>query len=108
MLDKIKNLCSPAMVYLVISFFSILSILIQNLNNNNMLNVGSYKINVHNNITYFVGHTLYVLVWTFILNFLCKKGYSKLSWLLVILPFIFIFIFILSMISLIFGSTLNK
>ena len=35
-----------------------------------------------------------VLVWSFILNFICKSGYVNVSWFLVLLPFIFIFIFV--------------
>jgi hypothetical protein len=32
--------------------------------------------------------------WTYILNVLCKKGYNKLSWLLVLLPLIMMFVII--------------
>jgi hypothetical protein len=34
--------------------------------------------------------TMFVLLWTWFLNFLCSKGYSGISWFLVLLPFIFI------------------
>ena len=36
----------------------------------------------------------YVLGWTYLLNILCKKGHTQLSWLLVLLPFIAMFILI--------------
>jgi energy-coupling factor transporter transmembrane protein EcfT len=32
---------------------------------------------------------LMVLLWVFILNFLCSKGYTLASWLLLILPYVF-------------------
>jgi hypothetical protein len=34
--------------------------------------------------------TVFVLLWTWFLNFLCSKGYSGISWFLVLLPFIFL------------------
>ena len=37
---------------------------------------------------------VYVLLWTYILQLLCRKGYSSVSWFLVLLPFIGMFILI--------------
>ena len=37
---------------------------------------------------------LYIIIWTFILDYLCRKGYSKVSWLLVLFPFIIMFVLI--------------
>ena len=34
--------------------------------------------------------TVFVLIWTWFLNFLCSRGYSGISWFLVLLPFLFI------------------
>ena len=31
---------------------------------------------------------LFVLIWTWFLNFLCKKGYKGISWFLLFLPFL--------------------
>ena len=33
----------------------------------------------------------FVLLWTWILNFLCKKGFKTLAWIMVLLPFILLF-----------------
>jgi len=33
---------------------------------------------------------VFAFIWTFILSFLCDKGYKSLSWFLVLLPYIFI------------------
>jgi len=32
---------------------------------------------------------LLILAWSWILNFLCESGYTFISWILVLLPFIF-------------------
>jgi type III secretory pathway component EscR len=38
---------------------------------------------------------LFVLIWTWILNLLCSKGLSVVSWILVLLPFVLIFFVVL-------------
>ena len=93
-LANIKQLCTPAYVYLVLSTISIVLLLVQNLGNTNTYCVGDYKCAVPNTIMVFVGKILYVAAWTYFLNYLCKSGYKKASWFLVLLPFILFFILI--------------
>ena len=67
----------------------------QNIGNPNVYACGLMKANSPiNNIFYFVFKILYIVGWTYLLNILCKKGYNKLSWLLVLLPFIAMFVLI--------------
>jgi len=33
---------------------------------------------------------IFILIWTWFLNFLCSKGYQSISWFLVLIPYIFI------------------
>jgi uncharacterized protein YacL len=33
---------------------------------------------------------IFAFVWTMVLNWLCKKGWKTLSWILVLLPFVLI------------------
>ena len=37
---------------------------------------------------------VYILFWTFILNAICKAGYKEVSWFMVLLPIILLFIII--------------
>jgi flagellar biosynthesis protein FlhB len=37
-------------------------------------------------------NAFFVLLWTFLLNVLCQKGYTALSWVLVALPIILLFV----------------
>lgn len=98
-LKQLKSYCTPAQLYLGLSLISIISMIIQNLQNPNTYCCGSFKVETPiNKVFYFVFKFLYVAVWTYILNILCKKGYSKLSWILVLLPLIMMFV----MISIIF------
>ena len=86
----IKSLCTPAYFYLVVSVVFIALLVVQNLLNGNPkeLCVGSYSCGVSNIVLVFVLKALYVAFWTFVLDALCKYGLKKLSWFLVLFPFL--------------------
>jgi hypothetical protein len=65
------------MLYLILSILSILGAMM------NDFSVMSLLFN-----------TIFVLIWTWFLNFLCSKGYGGISWFLVLLPFIMIIVII--------------
>jgi len=67
------NLCVPAMLYLILSIITIL--------------MGFYE---QFQLSIFVVKLIWMVVWVYILNLLCSKGYTNVSWVLVLLPFILI------------------
>jgi hypothetical protein len=73
-----KELCTPAMVYLAISIITIF-------------------VALFNGVTIMIVavNAIFVLFWTFILNLLCKNGMKYVSWFLVLLPYVTIFMGIL-------------
>jgi hypothetical protein len=90
-----NKLCAPAQLYLVISLMSIFGMLYQNYDNPQQYCVGLYKTkSICDNRVYFALKFLYVVVWLFILQKLCSKGYKTISWLIVLLPIIGMFILI--------------
>jgi hypothetical protein len=90
----LKELCAPALVYFIISIVALLIVLLQNLGNRNSYNVGSFSCRVPNTTLVFIVKLIYILFWTWVLNLICKDGYSGISWLLVLLPFILFFVII--------------
>ena len=89
------NLCAPAYVYLILSIIGFVLMLVQNVGGNNTIFcLGNYECDVSNVGTYVVMgiQLLVVLLWTWILNLICKAGVPMLSWFLVILPFLLMFI----------------
>lgn len=89
---SLKELCTPSLVYFVISIISLAVVLLQNLGNTNSYHVGSFSCRVPNTAFIFIVKLIYILFWTWILNLICKDGHSELSWLLVLLPFILLFV----------------
>jgi len=91
---SLKELCKPALVYFVISFISLGLILFQNLGNENSYHVGTFSCRVPNTAIVFIIKFIYILFWTWVLNLICKDGYTNISWLLVLLPYILLFVII--------------
>ncbi len=90
----LRNLCTPALIYFVLSAFAIVLMAMQNINDTSVYCVGSYSCQGTNNMVLFAFKIIYVIFWTWLLNVLCQSGYETVSWVLVILPFVLMFIFV--------------
>ena len=87
-MKSVKVLCKPAKLYLFLSVFILLSMIIQNLGKNNILCFGPLECYEVNKIALLLIKLLYISFWTFILQMICKGGYTNVSWALVLLPII--------------------
>ena len=94
LIKRLKDLCAPSLVYFVISIVSLLVVFLQNYGNKNSYNLGSFSCRVPNTTLVFIVKIIYILFWTWILNLICKDGHTGISWLLVLLPFILLFVII--------------
>jgi hypothetical protein len=91
---RLKDLCTPALLYFVISILGLLMAALQNLGNNDSYTLGSFSCRVPNTTVMFVLQLVYILFWTWVLNLICKDGHVGISWLLVLFPFILLFVLI--------------
>ena len=89
---KIKDLCTPAFVYFVLSIVGIIACIMQNLGNRNVYRLGSYSTRCNSTLSVFVAKIIYILFWTWILNLICRDGHSGIAWFLVLIPFLVIFV----------------
>ena len=78
--NKGFSICAPALVYL---FLSIIGILLAIFHGMLMLD---FKIIID---------IIFSIFWIWILNLICRAGYTWVSWILVLLPFIIILLIIL-------------
>ena len=89
---RLKDLCTPAFLYFVISIIGLIVVVFQLISNNNPLGLGSFSSHRVPNLTLMIiVKLIYILFWTWILNLICKNGYSSVSWLLVLIPFFLFF-----------------
>lgn len=90
----LKNMCTPAYVYLVVSTIALIVMVFQNFGNNDIYCIGSYKCNVSSVFMIFLLKVLYILFWTWVLNVICRGGAPGLAWFFVLMPYVLMFIFI--------------
>ena len=92
---RIRSLCTPAQVYFFISIISILGILGQNAMASKTFRVGLYSVQSPvSNLWFFAVKVIGVLIWTFILDYLCNSGWKGMAWFLELLPIVFMFVII--------------
>lgn len=91
---SLKDLCKPALLYFVISVIALALVLFQNLGNTKSYNIGNFSCRVPNTAAVFIIKFIYILFWTWILNLICRDGHTTISWLLVLLPWILLFVMI--------------
>jgi hypothetical protein len=89
---NLKELCTPSLIYFVISILGLAVAVMQNLGNTKSYTLGSFSCNVPSTILVFIVKLIYILFWTWILNLICKDGYSTISWFLVLFPFVLSFV----------------
>jgi len=108
----LKNLCTPAHIYFVVSVILLLlgyfgmneitRIIKLNQDDNKLLQTLNFTYQKDARVTY-TFQIVFILVWTWILNFLCTKGYKNLSWFLVLFPwllsFIAVFVYLLNLVK---------
>lgn len=91
-----KKLCTPARLYFVVSTVLLLLIILGNLtNDNNTLCLGNYSCNVSDKLLVILLNAVYIVFYTYVLNLICKDGWSSLSWFLVLLPFVMLLLLII-------------
>ena len=73
--ERFNNLCDPAKLYIVLATISIITGLFLRIKTIALI------------IKFF-----FMLIYTYFLNFLCRKGFKTVSWILVLLPYLFLFL----------------
>ena len=90
----LKQLCTPAYVYFIISVLAIAMSVVQNIVNSKKYSLGSFSCNVPSCMLVFVLKIVYIIFWTWVLNLMCKDGHNEIAWFLVLLPFVLLFVII--------------
>lgn len=70
---RFSNLCTPAKIYFVLAVIAAITALF-----NGVPIIAAFI------------KLVFASIWTFVLSWLCSKGYKSVSWFLVLLPFVMI------------------
>jgi len=90
--STIKELCTPAAIYFIISVVTLALIAFQNMGNTNKFCLGTYACDVPSTMLIFTVEIIYILFFTWVLHLICKAGYTTVSWVLLLLPYILFFL----------------
>jgi len=71
---EFSKYCTPAQLYLVLGAIGIIMGFLKNYGVETLLT-----------------KSLFLVLWAWVLNWLCSKGFKAISWILVLLPFIMMF-----------------
>ena len=100
-MKQFVQLCTPSRVYLGLSIFSIMVILLENVIDTGRYCIGGYSCKLdYSNLMVFALKLVYVGVFTIILESLCKNKHTKLAWGLLLLPYVLMFVILLGFIKL--------
>lgn len=94
---SLKNLCSPAHFYFIVSMITVLVMAYYNYYNVDVYCLGKASCKVTSVTLIFVIKILYILFWTWVINLICKGGGTGVAWFLVLIPYILFLIFIIYM-----------
>jgi hypothetical protein len=94
MVAGLRNLCTPSYIYLVISGIALAILLYQNVGQVNQYCVGDFTCTVSSTAMIFILKAIYILFWTWVLNLICRAGAPGIAWIVLLLPFILMFVLI--------------
>lgn len=94
-LELFYSLCTQAKIYLILSILGL---------------TGSKNLpkSYVGKFIYFAIHLLLIFIWTYFLQLLCRKGYFKVAWFLVLFPIIFLFVILFFIILMALFSSSKK
>jgi hypothetical protein len=84
--DTAPNICRPALIYLIVSFIGFFVLVTTSFGNTNNLCLGAFKCDQSNLYMVYLINIMYILLWTWLLNLLCKYGGELIAWIFVLLP----------------------
>lgn len=97
-----ENLCTPAKLYITLALLYMIGAYFSMNGFSNFMKVNQSKVHPSlNSLNFSVNQSkgaitlvnvLFTLFWTWVLNRLCSAGYTKVSWFLVLFPYLFLFI----------------
>jgi hypothetical protein len=93
--NKVRSLCTPSFVFFVISVLSLFVMIFQNVENTHEYCFGNVSCDVSNTSMIFIIKIVVIIVWTWLLDVLCSRGFERLAWFIVLFPYIIILLFIL-------------
>ena len=86
------KLCMPSKIYFFMAIILLFLSFVNDMQNKDKNKVCLGKLQCTNKPLYYFLNVLFILLWTWFLNKLCNTGWIKLSWFLLLFPFVMLII----------------
>jgi hypothetical protein len=93
--NKVRSLCTPSFIFFVMSILSIFITMFNNIQNTNTYCFGNVSCDVANTSMIFIVKIVIIIAWTWFLDALCGRGYEKVAWFILLVPYIFFMVILL-------------
>jgi hypothetical protein len=93
--SKVQSLCTPALIFFIISVLSLFLMIFDNVENTTAYCLGNIKCNVPNTAMVFIVEIVILIVWTWLLNLICSRGHPNIAWFILLFPYILLFTVVL-------------
>ena len=92
--ENVFKFCSPAKAYFILSVISFIIIAAQNISTKDKFCLGSFECVASTStvLTVMAFQLLYIFLWTWVLNLVCSSGKPMISWLLLLFPYVLMFV----------------
>jgi hypothetical protein len=102
-MNFISNFCTPAKLYFILSLILLAISLYYDItrNDKDKICLGKLSCKLENKPVFYILNVLFILLWAFVLNLLCRFGWSRLSWFLFLFPYIILGILFLTVAGLV-------
>lgn len=87
-LPNVKGYCTPAKTYMVLAVISIAYTIIANFGMQNTFTLGTMKTYVGDTYLVLLFEVIYLFVWGWFIDWLCRKRAKNVAWFLVLLPYV--------------------
>ena len=98
MIVGLRKICQPAEFYLAVSLLMLFVMAIQNYFSD-FYCIGPFSCDT-NVLFMFIMKFIYIIFWTWLINIICKSGFTNIAWFLVLIPYILLLVILLFFFSL--------
>ncbi len=90
MMQIFNNLCMPSKLYLIIGVILLAISLYYDMNTKDSAKMclGNVNCKIKNKPAYYFLNLMFILFWSWMLNTLCRYGWTKMSWVIFLFPYI--------------------
>jgi len=87
-MNAINKLCAPSKIYFFLAIILLFLSFVNDMRNKDKDKVCLGKLSCKNKPLYYFINVLFIVFWSWVLNKLCSYGWVKLSWFLLVFPFV--------------------